>query len=138
MALWCISLCARTQKAVYIVIDGVPADQIERLHTPAVFDIASRGAYARAYTGGEIGTYSQTPIISAIGYTNLLTATWLNKHNVGGNDNLQPNYNYWTIFRIAKEQSRRVLNRLEWSGLEKRTVLVGVGKEGSGGGEVEK
>ena len=132
VALWCISLCARTQKAVYIVIDGVPADQIERLHTPAVFDIASRGAYARAYTGGEIGTYSQTPIISAIGYTNLLTATWLNKHNVGGNDNLQPNYNYWTIFCIAKEQSRPVKTGLYSSWIDNRTVLIGESKEETG------
>lgn len=132
VALCCVSLCARTRKAVYIIMDGVPADQIERLHTPAVFDIASRGAYARAYTGGEIGTYSQTPTISAIGYTNLLTATWLNKHNVGGNDNLRPNYNYWTIFRIAKEQSRPVKTGLYSSWTDNRTVLVGEGKEETG------
>ena len=48
MALCCINVCARTKKAVYIIIDGVPADQIERLHTPAIFDIASKGADARA------------------------------------------------------------------------------------------
>ena len=97
---------SKTRKAVFIIIDGVPADMIERLNTPTINRIASQGAYARAYTGGEVGGYSQTPTISAIGYTNLLTATWLNKHNVGGNSNLKPNYNYWTIFRIAKEQKR--------------------------------
>lgn len=90
----CIHLAAKSRKAVFVIVDGVPADQIERLHTPAVFDIASKGAYGRAYTGGEIGGYSQTPTISAIGYTNLLTSTWFNKHNVGGNSNLKPNYNY--------------------------------------------
>lgn len=127
--LCCMGVSARTKKAVYIIIDGVPADQIERLHTPAIFDIASEGAYARAYTGGEIGAYSETPTISAIGYTNLLTATWFNKHNVGGNDNLKPNYNYWTIFRIAKEQPREVKTGLYSSWTDNRTVLIGEGKE---------
>jgi len=86
-----ISGFSKTRKTVFIIIDGVPADVIERLNLPAINEIASQGAYARAYTGGEIGEYSQTPTISAIGYTNLLTATWLNKHNVGGNSNLKPN-----------------------------------------------
>lgn len=129
----CLCLCARTRKAVYIILDGVPADQIERLRTPAVFEIASRGAYARAYTGGEVGAYSQTPTISAVGYTNLLTATWYNKHNVGGNENLKPNYNYWSIFRIAKEQGREVRTGLYSSWTDNRTVLIGEGKAETGG-----
>lgn len=129
LALLCsVCLGARTRKAVYIIIDGVPADQIERLHTPAIFDIASRGAYGRAYTGGETGGYSQTPTISAIGYTNLLTATWANKHNVWGNSSLEPNYNYWTIFRIAREQPREVRTGLYSSWTDNRTVLIGEGK----------
>lgn len=119
---------AKTKKALFIIIDGVPADQIERLHTPAIFDIASRGAYGRAYTGGEIGAYSETPTISAIGYTNLLTATWLNKHNVSGNDGLKPNYQYWTIFRIAKEQPKGYKTALYSSWTDNRTVLLGEGK----------
>ena len=36
MVLCCTGLFAKTKKAVYIIIDGVPADQIERLHTPAI------------------------------------------------------------------------------------------------------
>lgn len=123
---------ARTPKAVYIIVDGVPADQIERLHTPAIFDIAAEGVYGRAYTGGEIGSYSETPTISAIGYTNLLTATWLNKHNVGGNENLKPNYNYWTIFRIAKEQTPPATTGLYSSWTDNRTVLIGQGKPETG------
>ena len=99
-----VAVSAKTRKTVFVIIDGVPADMIERLNTPAIDEIASRGSFSRAYTGGEVGGYSQTPTISAIGYTNLLTATWMNKHNVDGNSNLKPNYNYWTIFRIAKEQ----------------------------------
>ncbi len=128
----CVTFWGRTKKAVYVIIDGVPADQIERLHPPTIFDIASEGAYARAYTGGEIGAYSETPTISAIGYTNLLTSTWLNKHNVDGNSNLNPNYNYWTIFRIAKEQGRDVKTGLYSSWTDNRTVLIGEGKEETG------
>ena len=100
---------AKTRKAVYIIIDGVPADQIERLQPPTISAIAAEGGYARAYTGGEIGQYSQTATISAIGYTNLLTATWYNKHNVGGNSNLKPNYNYWmSIINLSAPASIRI------------------------------
>lgn len=122
------SLSAKERKAVYIILDGIPADQIERLHTTAIFDIASKGAFGRAYTGGEIGCYTETPTISAIGYTNLLTATWYNKHNVGGNSDLKPNYNYWTIFRIAKEQKNDYKTALYSSWTDNRTVLIGEGK----------
>lgn len=119
---------AQTRKAIYVVVDGIPADYIERVHPRTIFDIAHRGAYARAYTGGEIGGYSQTPTISAIGYTNMLTGTWLNKHNVNGNSNLKPNYNYWTMFRIAKEQERAYKTALFSSWTDNRTVLIGEGK----------
>lgn len=125
----CLQLAAKSRKAVFVIVDGVPADQIERLHTPAIFEIASKGAYGRAYTGGEIGGYSQTATISAIGYTNLLTATWFNKHNVGGNSNLKPNYNYWTLFRIAKEQPQPYKTAIYSSWTDNRTVLLGEGKE---------
>lgn len=123
-----ITLQAKTRKAVFIIMDGVPADQIERLHPPAVFDIASHGAYSRAFTGGEIGGYSQTATISAIGYTSLLTSTWVNKHNVTGNSNLEPNYNYWTLFRIAKEQPKDYKTAIYSSWVDNRTVLIGEGK----------
>ena len=126
---YCLHRRAKAKKAVYVIVDGIPADQIERLHTPAIFDIASKGAYSRAYTGGEIGGYSQTATISAIGYTNLLTATWFNKHNVGGNSDLKPNYNYWTIFRIAKEQPKKYKTAIYSSWTNNRTVLIGEGKK---------
>ena len=120
---------AKTRKAVFIIVDGIPADQLERLNTPAISEIASRGAYARAYTGGEVGAYTETPTISAPCYNNLLTATWAYKHNVRGNSNMEPNYNYWNPFRIAKEQNKNYTTGIFSSWIDNRTVLVGEGKE---------
>ena len=122
----------KEKKAVYIIIDGVPADIIERLDLPAIREISSRGAYGRSYVGGTVGRYDQTPTISAVGYTDLLTSTWVNKHNVPGNSNLSPNYNYWTIFRIAKEQKKDVKTGLFSSWIDNRTVLLGEGKPETG------
>lgn len=128
---------ARTRKVVYVVYDGIPADYIERVHPKTVFDVASHGGYARAYTGGEIGSYSQTPTISAVGYMNILTGTWLNKHNVPGNSNLKPNYNYWSLFRIAKEQRKNYTTALFSSWTDNRTVLIGEGKPETGGLKID-
>ena len=48
---------SKTRKTVFIIIDGVPADMIERLNTPSIDAIASEGAYSRAYTGGDYFSY---------------------------------------------------------------------------------
>lgn len=125
------------RKVVYIIIDGVPADVIERLDVRNIQEIASRGAYARSYVGGTVGRYDQTPTISAVGYTDVLTGTWVNKHNVPGNDNLSPNYNYWTLFRIAKQQSRNVTTGLFSSWIDNRTVLIGQGKAETGNLQID-
>lgn len=76
---------AKQRKVVYVVLDGIPADYVERVRPKTIFEIAASGGYSRAYTGGEVGGYSQTPTISAIGYMNILMGTWMNKHNVDGN-----------------------------------------------------
>ena len=122
----------KVRKTVYVIIDGVPAEMAERLDLPNIKEIASRGAYGRSYVGGTIGRYDQTPTISAVGYTDILTGTWYNKHNVPGNSNLSPNYNYWTLFRIAKEQDKEVKTGLFSSWIDNRTVLIGEGKPETG------
>ena len=128
---------SKVRKAVYVIIDGVTAEMIERLQPPAIEEIASEGTFGKCFTGGTVGRYDQTPTISAIGYTNILTATWANKHNVWGNDNLSPNYNYWTIFRIAEEQDREVTTGLFSSWQDNRTVLLGEGKPETGNLEID-
>src|SRR4051794_8697433 len=74
----------KEKKVLFVIVDGIPADVLERVNTPSIDQISSDGGYARAYLGGERGGYSETPTISAVGYNSLLTGTWANKHNVWG------------------------------------------------------
>lgn len=113
------------KKAVFIIVDGIPADVIEKLKKPNLDSIAQVGGYARAYVGGERKSYSQTPTISAVGYNSLLTGTWVNKHNVWDNDIKAPNYNYWTIFRFFKQQFPAKKTAVYSTWLDNRTKLVG-------------
>jgi predicted AlkP superfamily pyrophosphatase or phosphodiesterase len=119
-------------KAVFILLDGIPADVIEQVPTPVLDEIAKAGGYARAHVGGELGGRTETPTISAPGYMSLLTGTWANKHNVWNNYNQSPNYAYWNIFRIVEsvDASRKTALFSTW--LDNRTVLVGEGRPGAG------
>ena len=137
MLLSALSGMGKTRKALFVIIDGIPADCIERLQPPTIMDIARTGHYHRAYCGGEIRMYSQTPTISAIGYTNILTGTWMNKHNVQGNENIHINYNYWNIFRIAKNQKRPVTTAIYSGWTDNRTILLGDGKPEAGNLKVD-
>lgn len=92
--LWALPIFSQEKKVVFIILDGIPAGEMEATSTPNLDKIAAIGGYARAYTGGEKGGPSQTPTISAVGYNSLLTGTWANKHNVWDNDILAPNYSY--------------------------------------------
>ena len=122
----------KPKKALFIIVDGIPADVIEREATPNLDTIAQYGAYLRAYVGGQKGTYSQTPTISAVGYNSLLTGTWVNKHNVWDNSIRAPNYHYPTIFRLFKEQypAKKIAVFSSW--LDNRTKLVGDGLSETG------
>jgi predicted AlkP superfamily pyrophosphatase or phosphodiesterase len=123
---------AAPRKAVFILLDGIPADVKERVPTPFMDAIAREGAYARAHVGGERGGRTETPTISAPGYMSLLTSTWANKHNVWNNDRQKPNYDFWNIFRIveAADSTKRTAIFSTW--LDNRTVLIGEGKPDAG------
>ena len=124
---------ARTPgKAVFVVLDGIPADVIERVHTPAIDEIARAGGYARSHVGGEPGGPTQTPTISAPGYMSLITGTWGYKHNVWDNSQQSPNYRYWNLFRIVATVAPARKTAIFSTWLDNRTVLVGEGSPGAG------
>jgi predicted AlkP superfamily pyrophosphatase or phosphodiesterase len=115
----------KSKKAVFIIVDGIAADVIEKLDPPNLKKISNIGGFAHTIVGGEKGGYSQTPTISAVGYNSVLTGTWVNKHNVWDNDIAQPNYNYPTIFRLLKTQYPNKKIGVFSSWLDNRTKLVG-------------
>lgn len=137
MAAACLGTQAKTRKALYVIMDGVSREFLNQTRPATIFDIAAHGSYADAYAGGEVGAISETPTISAIGYTNILTGTWMNKHNVQGNSDIKTNYNYWSIFRIAKSQKRPVTTALFSSWSDNRTLLIGEGREETGGLKID-
>lgn len=123
----------RTPKAVFIIIDGIPADVIESTATPTIDAISAAGGYTRAYVGGEVGEESESPTVSAPGYMSLITATWCDKHNVWDNDVAEPDYHYWNIFRIAEAYDTALETAIFSTWQDNRTKLVGDGLEAAGG-----
>lgn len=122
----------KTPKAVFIIVDGIPADVIEKLNPPALAAIAREGGFTRAYVGGAQGGFSQTPTISAPGYIDLIAGVWGNKHNVWDNDIAAPNYHYWNIFRIAETVNPALKTAIFSTWLDNRTKLIGEGLPGAG------
>jgi len=123
----------KTPKALFVIVDGIPADVVERVNTPGIDAVAEGGSYLRAYVGGELGTPTESPTVSAVGYMSLLTGTWSNKHNVRANYGLEPDYAYWDIFRVAKQQARTVSTGLFSTWTDNRTILMGDGLAEAGG-----
>ncbi|AKP53239.1 alkaline phosphatase family protein [Cyclobacterium amurskyense] len=116
---------AQEKKTLFIILDGIQRELLERNPTPNLDEIASLGQYTHAYVGGKKGGYSETPTISAVGYNSLLTGVWVNKHNVKGNSIREPNYNYPTIFRKFKENYPNKTIAVYSTWLDNRTKLVG-------------
>ena len=121
-----------TRKVVFIIVDGIPADVLEKAPTPNIRQLIAAGTYLRAYVGGEQGTYTETPTISAPGYNDLLTGTWAYKHNVWNNAIKAPNYQYKTIFRLLRDQqpNKKIAIFSTWT--DNRTKLVGEGMPTTG------
>ena len=117
----------RARKAVFIIVDGIAADVIERLDPPSLREIAQQGGYTRAYVGGQKGGFSQTPTISAVGYNSLLTGTWVHKHNVWDNDIADQNYSYPDVFRVAENFNPSLKTAIFSTWTDNRTKLVGEG-----------
>lgn len=124
-------------KAVFIIVDGIPADVIETASTPNLDAIAAEGGFARAYVGGEAGGASESPTVSAVGYMSLITGTWSNKHNVYDNDVENPNYDYWDIFRIAKAHDPSLQTAIFSTWTDNRTKLIGDGLPAAGGTKLD-
>lgn len=128
----CFSVAAsegKKKKVVFVIVDGIAFDMLSKTPTPFMDKIAAQGNLFEAYIGGKKDTYSQTPTISAVGYNSLLTGTWVNKHNVKDNGIEAPNYNYPTLFRLAKNSRPELKMAIFSTWLDNRTKLVGEGLE---------
>lgn len=126
-----------TPKAVFVILDGIPADVIERVPTPNLDALAAEGGYTRSTVGGDVGGDSESPTVSAVGYQSLITGTWANKHNVWDNDVADPNYEYWDIFRIAKHHDPRLRTAVFSTWEDNRTKLLGDGLPAAGGHKID-
>ena len=118
---------AASPKAAFVIVDGIPADVIERVPTPTIDAIAAAGGYGRATVGGPIGEPGETPTISAPGYMSLVTGTWANKHNVYKNYGISPDYRYWNLFRLARSEKPELRLAIFSTWTDNRTILLGEG-----------
>jgi hypothetical protein len=120
------------QKAIFLIVDGISADILESVDTPNLDRVIEQGSYTHGWLGGKAGEYSESPTVSAVGYNHVLTGVWSNKHNVYGNDIEAPNYHYWNIFRLFKNNHPEKPVAIYSSWLDNRTRLVGDGLSEAG------
>ncbi|HBW83999.1 MAG: nucleotide pyrophosphatase [Gammaproteobacteria bacterium] len=132
-----LSVNAATPKAVFILVDGIPADLVESVTTPFFDEIAGVGGYTRAYVGGQVGGASESPTVSAVGYNSLLTGTWANKHKVYSNQIRNPDYQYWDIFRAVKQHDPELKTAIFSTWEDNRTKLLGHGLPEAGGDKLD-
>ena len=116
-----------SSKVVFVIVDGIPADVVERVPTPAIDAIAAVGGYGRATVGGPIGEPGETPTISAPGYMSLITGTWANKHNVYKNYGISPDYRYWNLFRLVRSEKPELQLAIFSTWTDNRKILLGEG-----------
>jgi predicted AlkP superfamily pyrophosphatase or phosphodiesterase len=127
----------KTPKALFIIVDGIPADVIESTPTPNIDSISGAGGYTRSWLGGEAGGETESPTVSAVGYMSLVTGTWSNKHNVYDNAVEAPDYAYWDIFRIAKAHDPALHTAIFSTWTDNRTKLLGDGLPEAGGTKLD-
>jgi len=133
LALVPVSAYGDGRKAIFIIVDGIPADIIESVATPNLDAIAGAQGYTRSFVGGSPDEESESPTVSAVGYASLLTGTWSHKNNVWTNAIVDPNYEYWDIFRIAKNHDPSLQTAIFSTWTDNRTKLLGDGLEKAGG-----
>lgn len=122
----------KTKKVAFVIADGIPFDVINSHPMPNLKLFTKSGGIVPAYVGGEKNNYSETPTISAVGYNSLLTGTWVNKHNVWGNDIAAPNYNYWNVFRYLKNAFPNKKTAIFSTWEDNRTKLIGSASKAAG------
>ncbi|MGZ5255698.1 MAG: alkaline phosphatase family protein, partial [Flavitalea sp.] len=132
IALICFLKVDAQKKVLFVIVDGVSYDVIQKLELPGLKKIAGKSGLGPTLVGGEKGGKTQSPTISAVGYNTVLTGVWANKHNVWDNNIAAPNYSYPTIFRVFKDQYPDRSIGIFSSWLDNRTKLAGDGKPETG------
>ncbi|MNQ18649.1 phosphoglyceromutase [compost metagenome] len=128
----CCAFAQKGRKVVFVIADGIPLDIIQSHAMPNLKKFTKKGGTVPAYVGGEKNGYSETPTISAVGYNSLLTGTWVNKHNVWGNEIEAPNYSYWNVFRLLKNQYPNKKTAIFSTWEDNRTKLIGSNAKAAG------
>lgn len=116
------------QKTVFVILDGIAYDVIQKLDLPNLKRIGGKKGIAPTLVGGTPGTPTESPTISAVGYNTVLTGVWAHKHNVWDNNINAPNYQYPSIFKVYKDQHPSGSIAIFSSWLDNRTKLAGEGK----------